>query len=441
MAELLRDDNALLALRLRRPRGRHEAALEWDVFVGCQVIESGSVEFAESPRRRPGHLPKGPLASPEALTDAVVPVLLAMRQGDEAVWLQLPPRDVGLALVPWEPALVPALAGAPLLRIPHRAAYTAAPRGRVDVAVLFSQPRAKETWDSTVRALEHAKCLLDYLAREPGVDQVHLLADRRWRSDFSAGPDLHVHEADEDLESGVLGPLDSFGAESPWLRWMASELGEADVRAAHFVVPGFLRRGRAALAFAESPHTNRDRSWSHFVGAGDLAQQLTLLGVDTVTLHVPEAGRWSHGVRGVAHELAYLRPGGAMVAEGPDPGQGEHFDAAWPFLVWGGPQAPVVPEGAMYCHPLRLQERPAQDEDLLEGIGFDTRRYLHGGLRGGGGGADRQRGERWRRVLRMQIKSDELALSSRLHEGEATTPEDVGEQRALQFLAKLTEEA
>ena len=102
---------------------------------------------------------------------------------------------------------------------------------------------------------------------------------------------------------------------SPWLHWMEGELGEQAVDAVHFLCPGYFQNERGSLALARSPVENVDESWSHFIGAPELCTFLNDLGAEAVILGAPYGNVWALGLRLLADELAWTRPGPVMLYE------------------------------------------------------------------------------------------------------------------------------
>ena len=141
---------------------------------------------------------------------------------------------------------------------------------------------------------------------------------------------------------------------SPWLRWMEAELGDCSIDAVHFICPGFFNSEHGSLALARSPIDNMDEAWSHFVGGRELCTFLDDLGAGAVAFGAPYEDIWALGLRLLADELAWTRPGPVILYEAQGP-----IDAvaqAYRFL-FSENYAPPPGRGELmlYCHPRRLE--------------------------------------------------------------------------------------
>lgn len=370
MAELIRQEYRLPALRFSMQFMRREPFVRIGAYLGREELAIESIPAAEvgigerlSVRAYRGVQFRLPPEAIQRLADA-----LSGRGSDDTVWLQID-RSAGiLAVVPWERLLASVMPG-PLLRIPNFLVDPAFLEGRLELAVCASAPAAKEFYPVADFAIALIERIQQAVAQ--GTD-IHVFSDRdavySLQNRFPAGAEapLHrviVHDPERAARFGI-GDSEISESErlrSPWLRWMEAELADRGIDAAHFICPGFFNSEHGSLALARSPLQNRDEAWSHFVGGRELGTFLDNLGAGAVAFGAPYENIWALGLRLLADEIAWTRPGPVLLYEA----QG-HIDAvsrAYRFLFsknYGPP--PERGELLLYCHPRRLQ-RYAEDTE------------------------------------------------------------------------------
>jgi hypothetical protein len=363
MAEQIRQEYRLPALhfsmqfvkrepfvRIQAHHGREELVVESIPAAEVGIEKRLSIEAYRNVQFR---LPRQAI---QRLADAI-----SGHGDDETVWLQIDRSAGFLAVVPWERLLAPVIPG-PLLRIPNFLVDPAFLEGRLELVVCASAPAAKEFYpvaDFTIALIERI---------QEGVAQgtdIHLFADRdaigSLRSRFCGGAEeplhriiLHDPERSAQFGMGETAISESESMRSPWLRWMESELSDRGIDAVHFVCPGYFNSEHGSLALARSPLDNFDEAWSHFVGGRELCTFLDNLGAGAVAFGAPYENIWAMGLRLLADEMAWTRPGPVILYET----QG-HIDAvgrAYRFLFgekYGPP--PERGEIQLYCHPRRLE--------------------------------------------------------------------------------------
>jgi hypothetical protein len=153
---------------------------------------------------------------------------------------------------------------------------------------------------------------------------------------------------------------------SPWLLWIRGALDGKAVDALHCICPGFVSTERGFLALARSPLENEDRHWSHFVGAPELRLVLDELGIWSVTLGAPYKDVWAQGLRLLANELAWTRPGPVVMY---DDASTLHpaIEQVYAFLysVVTTPP-PDTGDQLIFCHPRRLSALQDSERGSVE---------------------------------------------------------------------------
>ncbi len=195
--------------------------------------------------------------------------------------------------------------------------------------------------------------------------------------------------------------------QSPWLRWMEAELAGRGIDAVHFICPGFFNSEHGSLALARSPVDNWDEAWSHFVAGRELRTFLGDLGAGAVAFGAPYGGIWALGLRLLADELAWTRPGPVMLYEAQNP-----IDAvaqAYRFLFGENyARPPGTGELMLYCHPRRL-ERYA-DVPFFESPILSTE----------------SPGHEWLHTTRQQLTRQAVRLQARAPEPGVTSTDEPG---------------
>lgn len=380
MAQAVRQQHRLPALRISLVLSRSGDRVCLEPFLGRKSMGEPAYVPADSigiqPRLRPGEYERVEFRLDPQVVKKVLADLRGPARKTGSFWLQIERSSGTLAVVPWERLLEPFVA-VPILRIPNFVVDPYYLEGRLVLAICASSPRAKSPFPVS----EYVRALVGEVQR--AVVQgtiIHVFADREAYSELadpkkrtSASPhEVIVHNpatADRFGIAPTRSELADGGSaiESPWLRWIQQELGDRRLDAAHFVCPGYFYDDRGALALAAAPSSNVDRSWSHFIGAGELASALNMLGAWAVAFSPPSGDVWALGLRLLAEQLAWKRPGPVMVCEAP-------FEAYSPWLGrshWSPPGGELLqaysflfghefrapPKSAfisLYCHPRRL---------------------------------------------------------------------------------------
>jgi hypothetical protein len=363
MAEIIRQEYRLPALRfsfqfvnrkpfvqIRAHHGRDELAVE-----SVPAAEIGISERLSVPAYR-GVQFRLPQQVVQKLANA-----LSGRGDDDTVWLQIDRSAGFLAVVPWERLLAPVISG-PMLRIPNFLVDPAFIVGRLDLVICGSAPEAKEFYpvaDFIINLIERIQ-----QAVTQGTD-IHVFSDgdafRYLETRFPSATTSLPHrvrvyhpERSAQFGRGSSDISESEKLQSPWLRWMKAELGARSVDAVHFICPGYFNAKHGCLALARSPLDNIDNPWSHFVGGSELCTFLNELGAGAIAFGSPYEDIWALGLRLLADELAWTRPGAVMLYEAQD--RIEAVTQAYRFLFgesYGLP--PQRGELMLYCHPRRLE--------------------------------------------------------------------------------------
>ncbi|MEW6369258.1 MAG: hypothetical protein AB1714_31950 [Acidobacteriota bacterium] len=362
MAELIRQEYRLPAVRFSMQFVGREPVVQIRAYHGQEELDVVPVPAADvgirerlsvrAYRSAQFQLPRPAI---ERLAGA-----LSGRGSDDTVWLQIDRSAGFLAVVPWERLLAPAMPG-PLLRIPNFLADPAFIEGPLQLAVCASAPAAKQFYpvaDFTIALIERIQ-----QAVAQGTD-IHVFADRdagyslqnRFAAGAAASPHrVTVHDPARAVPfgAGESAISESEQLRSPWLRWMEAELGDSSIDAVHFVCPGYFNSERGFLALARSPVDNEDEAWSHFVGCRELCTFLDDLGAGAVALGAPHEDAWALGLRLLADDLAWTRPGPVIHYEAD--GRIDAVAQAYQFL-FSDQYAPPPGRGGLlfYCHPRRL---------------------------------------------------------------------------------------
>ena len=302
---------------------------------------------------------------------------------DEGVplWIQLTNTSGFLPVVPWERLLQSRL-HLPILRLPY---YTLKPftdAGSLDVVICSSSPEAKdeipivhlvkqitdELFASVNRPMIRAHVFAD---GDSYAGLQEALKDRLTTADGN-GVILYDPKKAPDFDPGTHQTSDT-GArsttDSPWLAWIAESLAGRSVDALHFICHGYLSSDQGALAFAQSPTRNEDRSIARFVGAQQLAAFSTQLGAWLIGFTSPPLNFSLLGLRLLADQIARLRPGPVLIQQDrPDIVPGLHGET-YGFLCNPDADTPPASDGLLlYCHPWKIKQ-VADEAD--EGIQAD----------------------------------------------------------------------
>ncbi|MCX5542152.1 hypothetical protein M3A49_22060 [Paraburkholderia sp. CNPSo 3076] len=244
------------------------------------------------------------------------------------LWLHLFKPYGFLGSVDWEGALVGALRR-PLLRLPDFLERPRENRAVLDVALVCSEPVSEPRLDPPQLLVDIAQAVLRRSRRERTT--IHLFADEQYfhilKARFANEPRVAVHDpaaasAHGIQERGHVAGSELRDLQSPWLLWIRDSMQGRSLDAVHFVAHGYLADQRPALALAESPLCNVDRSDARYVGVGELAAFLTQTGAWSAIFSSPPGNYSEAGLRLLADTLAQTRPGPVLyhrlVTDGPD---------------------------------------------------------------------------------------------------------------------------
>lgn len=455
MVDHVREDYRLPTLRFSMEFVNREPFVRIRAYHGRKELAGKSISAAEigiserlsvdSYRSVQFHLPQEVIGR---LNDDLWPVRLGWPVGLGApVWLQIDRSDGYLAVVPWERLLSRAMRG-PFLRIPNFLIDPPAIEGRLTLVICASAPAAKEFYPVAVFAGELIEQVRQAVAQGT---EIHMFADKlaypsfreQFGDDANTMHSLTIYDPETAVPFGA-GTSEISGSErlsSPWLRWMDAELGDRSIDAVHFLCPGFFQNDSGFLALARSPLNNEDASWAHFVGAPELRTFLDELGAGAVVLGAPSESVWTLGLRLLADELAWTRPGPVMVYKAQD--NLAAMSEAYSFLfseVYTPP--PESGELLLYCHPRRLErnlEVPAFESPILSSVDQSHDWFHHTkeivsrppGADQPSGGEEPQPEPRWARANRMMIKQSLLDAVDQ--HGDTAR----GSAKALRFLSRL----
>jgi hypothetical protein len=358
----------------------------------------------------------------------IPPPLLAAIQGvyaqhredqDEPLWLELYRSSGELSFAPWEALLFDATSG-PILRIPN---FVVPPRfldgDLLRLAICASSPRAKTPFEVAPYVADLVRNVQNCgVART----EIQIFADRRAYEGLAAmlhhtAPHtIDLHDADAAGQFGVGdtgSPLDDCpDVRSPWLRWMLSELSDAPIDAVHFACPGYFSDSRGALALARSPNVNDDRSWSHFVGASEIATFLNHAGALSLGLSAPMDSAANLGLRLLMDQVAQLRPGPVFLQD--DWTTDSPTGRAYGFLFAPDHRPAIRARSlALYVHPKYLErfDQPqmwfasARDDAAQRSFALESSdeiaEYVEHGSRQSS--ASNEREPRWKRTMRLEV--------------------------------------
>ncbi|MCR9138259.1 MAG: hypothetical protein NXI27_19830 [Alphaproteobacteria bacterium] len=380
MAQQLRIQHNLVTLRCGWHPGSAGAQVSVRLMDGREHVDElivPATEFGFEEDLSPRVYRGASLRLPDIL-DKLLHEAMARIGPDVPLWIHIA-RDAGtLAILPWELLLRqrPILDGISILRIPNFLTDPFSLSERTTVAVCISSPNAKMPFP----AAEYARRLVEafsFLATRPV--SLHLFADLDSHYDLSGLTgsghcNVVVHDPsgyafdervtiDRELEAR------DHRLQNPWMLWMAETLRGNPVDAVHFICPGYFKGDRGSLALAETPAKNYDSHWSRFVGSEEIHALLDALGAHTVGFSAPFVDVWAMGLRLLAFNLSWRRPGPIIVHDGGT----ETFDDVprnYAFLFRWLPDYEPVPalRTEFYCHPTLAVSGDRQDlpfEDRL----------------------------------------------------------------------------
>ena len=362
MAEIIREDYHLPALRLSLQFVNREPMVLIRAYHGRRALAEEEIpadQIGIGERLSVGNYQKVKFNLPNEIIARLDQVLQEVRR-DEPVWLQIDRSSGFLAVVPWERLLGQVMSG-PILRIPNFLVDPVIVKDPLTLVLCASSPAAKEFFSVYGFTCELIGQVQQAVAQGT---EIHVFADAvaydflrgRFDGHDREGHQVTIYNPEKAMAfgDGASDLSESVNLRSPWLRWMEAELGELAVDAVHFLCPGYFQTERGSLALARSPVANVDEWWSHFIGAPELCTFLNELGAGAVVLGAPHETVWTLGLRLLADELAWTRPGPVMLYE--TQSNLQVVGRAYAFL-FSASYAPPPQEGEilLYCHPRRLE--------------------------------------------------------------------------------------
>lgn len=388
MANMLRTGHKLRTIRIGVSTDReYQQHIVMTSFVGSEELASDSilakkigirsvltVEQYRSVQMDQFFLPKH-------FIQPIVDPLMQGASDDEPVWIQLDSSNGLLAVVPWEQLLHSHLQR-PILRVPTFLVDPIFAGQRVRVALVVSSPRAKRRFSvvdsvsSSIDAIQNAL---------PERADIHVFADvenfgHLKQLNSGSSNRVHVHRPPEHMDhsdpqtggdNGFISiekPSQEREIQSPWLRWVDKSLNGAAIDIVHFVCHGYFRNNRGALALSQSPVSNSDTHWSHFVEANELIDFLDRLGAWAVGFSSPRENVWAIGLRLLADRLAWQRPGPLFVNYLNNEPKSTLEDTYRYLMASDDEHPPTTGDQLLYSHPRRLYRHRAFEStrDVLE---------------------------------------------------------------------------
>lgn len=457
MAGAIRNEHHLASLRLERRVVSRTSVVSLGMWRGRDLLdetlvasdelgfprEAPDADRRERAKRAQHELFHAHFSLPARVERWLADIARATMAKDEPLWIEIRRSSPELAFVPWEQLLLPL--DRPIFHLPS---FVVPPRylygDTMRMAICASSPAAKTPFEvgPFVADLAH-----HIAASGVPTTELHVFADAHAYQQLSQvkGAPPHtvvVHDPGRAADFGEGGTrgLSDGRVRSPWLRWMLDELRSTPTDVVHFAAPGYFSDERGALALARSPVVNVDRRTSHFVGAEELAAFLNLVGALGVGFSQPTTDRWSLGLRLLADQLAFLRPGPVVLHR--DVTTDTPLGRAYGFLFAPIPQDPPrVPDLSIYCHPLRLT-RFAEEAPLpvAPRVTAMQQRML---------GPERAKGAfakstpygntepTWKRSMRLAVDQALVDVSNRSSLGSREEAVQQGTERALQILDDL----
>jgi hypothetical protein len=368
MAELIKSEFGLPVLKLTLGRGRRSSSrgdesIVFDVQRGEEQFSTKTfvpMEFGLAPdldwtRKR---YSDPPFELPYHFDSWLQQSLADVLQPPEPLWLQLGPPTGYLALFPWE-RLLHDIVPSPILRLPHYALFPTLAVDSLDVVLCSSAPEAKLAFDGVDLIIRAGRRLMESL---PAPVNLHVFVDSslyqvlRGRVGHleQSGGRVHLYDPSQaSTEPELRGQSLSDPVRpisSPWLQWIVEAMAGLTAEVVHFITHAYLSRDQAALAVAEMPSRNRDRSWARFIGPNQIAACVNQLGGWVVGFSSPPGNFSPPGFRLLGDDLAQLRPGPIILHDFRDDPDASQLGQAYAALL-----AHATPRRlrgvAMYSHP------------------------------------------------------------------------------------------
>lgn len=154
--------------------------------------------------------------------------------------------------------------------------------------------------------------------------------------------------------------VDQSGAiRSPWLLWIRDVMAKRSVDVVHFVCHGYYNGRHGALLFAQSPIERTEQYLAGPVSAVELDTFLTQVGAwSSVFTSLPDNAS-EVGLRGLADEVAQMRPGPMMMHVASEDPSGYQLADGYRFLYSQNNVAPPASTTALfiYCQPYLAADR------------------------------------------------------------------------------------
>lgn len=323
-------------------------------YIGAYDVRD-LVEASRDNRRT-----RSPRALPSALVgriDAAVSDLgESPLQPFDALWLELPPPRGMLSVVPWERLLAPL--DRLLLRLPQHGMRTELFGPHLDVALCLAVPRGAEVGEPVTLLLDLAR---RYLGQNERPTTVHLLSDPEWHDDVVARASEQLSEHSVVLHDPWDGDMVP-GPGSPWERGVLWDLAGVSPDVLHIVAGGWLGNGRGAVVVPDAPRGPDAR----FIGSVELIELLTQTGAPALAVSVPAGAGGVAGVRAVAEDVSFARPGAVLVHDAElDPDATQFARALRAALVVSDAVVGPLPAVSAWVQP-RLTAVPSQTRDDLQ---------------------------------------------------------------------------
>lgn len=280
------------------------------------------------------------------------------------LWLHLARPYGYLGLVPWE-ALLSREVRVPIVRLPN---FLVPPPlespATLDVLICASSPVAKAGID--IKALLRAM-IPKIIESVPRKVKIHLFTDLETFGTFQPqefGTEVILYPPGGPVGRAVPGPevADDERLNNPWLLWMHDALRGRSIDIAHFICHGYMSIDRGALAFAESPTENQDRTTARFVGTAELTTFLTQIGAWGAAFSSPPQNFSEMGLRLFADIVALLRPLSILHHRfEADPGCGAMGQVYKLFTSSQPEMAPVSEAVFVYCQPYHVKDQPGKE--------------------------------------------------------------------------------
>jgi hypothetical protein len=320
MAIKIATENGLVTLRVRvRPRERGVAAeLQLVSYLDGKKRELDvwylDADQGGLPRRlEPRSWPFVSLAPAliEELKNAIEDLGLAP---GIPLWLHLVKPYGFLGALDWEGGLAPIQR--PVVRLPDFLERPREDRETLNVALVCSEPVSEPRLDPPRVLHDIVEAVLAGSRRQRTM--IHVFPDQSHHATLSglfAGESrVAVHDPAEASDYGEATRTgirsDAIGeVRNPWLKWMRDSMRGDALDAVHFVCHGFVGDQKPAIALAESPLSNRDRTDARYVDVRELAAFLTQVGAWSAVFSSPPGNYSEAGLRLLADTLAQARPG------------------------------------------------------------------------------------------------------------------------------------